>query len=172
MNDAQLEELVNLVAGGIRESANMSTFHARAEYIMALINEETAKTGNKVKLSDMQKEVYRWSTKNFGRPQIRFHVNSFLGVVEEVGELAHCILKASQGIRGSFSEHVDKAADAIGDIIVYLLDFTEGNKAIFKVDVDYILARVWARVKHRDWTIDSSKGGEADGERVLEDPSV
>jgi len=169
------EDLVNKVARAIQEGQNMSTFHAhpaQAEYVLAIISEEKPVGSNKVKLSDMQKEIYNWSTHNFGRPQIRFHVNSFLGVVEEVGELAHCILKASQGIRGSFSEHVDKAADAIGDIIVYLLDFTEGNKDIFKVDVDYILARVWARVKQRDWTTDSSKGGEADGERVLEDPSV
>lgn len=142
---------------------------------------------NEVKLSDMQKEIYSWSTKNFGRPQLRFHVNSFLGVVEEVGELAHCMLKASQGIRGSFSGHVDKAADAVGDIVVFLLDFVEGNKDIFKVDVDYILARVWTRVQNRDFIRDSEKGGEidgtaglniskvpveqADGQRVLEDPS-
>jgi hypothetical protein len=47
--------------------------------------------------------------------------DSILGVVEELGELAHAHLKAKQGIRGTQAEHDAAAKDAIGDITVYLL---------------------------------------------------
>lgn len=44
-----------------------------------------------------------------------------LGVVEELGELAHSHLKQRQNIRGTAEEHVANGRDAVGDLIVYLL---------------------------------------------------
>src|SRR5690606_9697949 len=46
-----------------------------------------------------------------------------LGVVEEVGELAHAHLKATQGIRGTREELRAEAADAVGDVVIYLLSY-------------------------------------------------
>jgi NTP pyrophosphatase (non-canonical NTP hydrolase) len=43
------------------------------------------------------------------------------GMIEEVGELTHCVLKASQGIRGTLEEHKKSAEDAIGDIGIYFM---------------------------------------------------
>jgi len=38
-----------------------------------------------------------------------------MGLVEEVGELAHAHLKNEQGIRGTPEEHVQAKVDAIGE---------------------------------------------------------
>lgn len=46
---------------------------------------------------------------------------TYVGVVEELGELAHAHLKQRQSIRGSHEEHIANGKDAIGDMIVYLL---------------------------------------------------
>lgn len=46
---------------------------------------------------------------------------SVMGVIEELGELAHAHLKEDQAIRGTAKEHQAAAKDAIGDISVYLL---------------------------------------------------
>lgn len=115
---------------------------------------------NEVRLSTIQKEIHAWSTKNFGkRVDLYFDVSSFLGIVEELGELAHSILKLSQGIRGSKVEHLAKVKDAIGDMMVYLLDFAERNsEQLDGVDVDQMLAEVWDQVRRRDWRKNHSTG--------------
>lgn len=46
---------------------------------------------------------------------------SVYGVVEELGELLHCVLKEDQKIRGSAEEHQEGAKDAVGDLTIYLL---------------------------------------------------
>src|SRR5262245_2028022 len=61
---------------------------------------------NQLNLSRTQAEIYEWSTRNFGNPvEITYNIWSFLGMVEEVGEIAHAILKYSQEIRGTREEH-------------------------------------------------------------------
>jgi NTP pyrophosphatase (non-canonical NTP hydrolase) len=97
-----------------------------------------------VDLDDLQAEIFSWQTKNFGdQPAHR----SFLGVVEEVGELAHAILKHEQAIRGTPEEHVAAKKDAIGDAMIFLLNYCSAH--------GYSLARIvretWGEVSQRDW---------------------
>jgi NTP pyrophosphatase (non-canonical NTP hydrolase) len=63
-----------------------------------------------------------WLDKNFpGHKQSAR--NQFYGIVEEVGELAHVVLKQSQGIRYKESEIRPKIVDAIGDILIYIVGY-------------------------------------------------
>lgn len=68
----------------------------------------------------LQEEQREWSLQNFGphspdQPQ--------LGMIEEIGELAHAHLKQLQGIRGTPEEHYASKVDAIADTMIFLADF-------------------------------------------------
>lgn len=91
----------------------------------------------------LQAEQAKWAEHNFGDqpPEI-----SFLGVVEEVGELAHTILKRKQGIRTS-EDHEAKGKDAVGDILIFLADFCTRSGW----DLQEIIEQTWAEVSQRDW---------------------
>lgn len=65
-------------------------------------------------------ERNEWIAHNFPDQKSEPGFETTMGVVEEVGELAHCHLKELQGIRGTAEEHQANARDAIGDITVYL----------------------------------------------------
>ena len=71
----------------------------------------------------------------------------FLGIVEEVGEAAHAILKHKQGIRGfddvgKFEAHLK---DALGDIFMYWLqvckEYGWDPENIIKITAQHILKR-------------------------------
>lgn len=106
-------------------------------------------------LREIQTEIGKWSKKNFGNNiskatgQALFSTNALLGIIEETGELAHCVLKRHQGIRGYDDDlkYTTERDDAIADILVYLCDFScrEG------VDLQEVLNKVWAKVQKRDW---------------------
>jgi NTP pyrophosphatase (non-canonical NTP hydrolase) len=102
-------------------------------------------------IREIQKEHQAWSTKNFGWDQDPSL--SLIGVMEELGELAHAHLKQRQGIRVN-EDHIAKARDAIGDILIYMLDYC--NRRNF--DMQLILEETWAEVKQRDWTIHKENG--------------
>lgn len=101
--------------------------------------------------SMLQSEVGEWSRKNFpnNTPD-----NPFLGLVEELGELAHALLKTKQGIRGTAAEHEAAAKDAIGDLLVYMADFCERKGW----SMQQIIEEVWGVVKQRDWTKNKKDG--------------
>jgi NTP pyrophosphatase (non-canonical NTP hydrolase) len=113
-------------------------------------------------LKKMQDEIIEWSHRNFGdvpNSQIPIRISSFLGMVEEVGEIAHAILKKSQGIRGTDEEHDEAISDGIADLLVYTLDFcgrTDRNS-------EELLTKVWAKVKQRDWTKNKKDGSVIEG---------
>lgn len=97
---------------------------------------------NGLDLRAFQAEVAEWKKNNFPNSG---DVQQFIGVVEEVGELAHAILKSLQGIRGD--EHEAEARDAVGDIMIFLLNFCSANGW----DLEDILVETWDEVKERDW---------------------
>lgn len=70
-------------------------------------------------INTIQEEQRAWSLANFG-PQSP--LLPLLGVVEELGELAHAVLKREQGIRKD-ENHLANEKDAIGDVCIYLLDY-------------------------------------------------
>jgi NTP pyrophosphatase (non-canonical NTP hydrolase) len=65
-------------------------------------------------------ERNEWVAHNFPDPKIPNPQESLLGVIEEVGELAHAHLKELQNIRGTSETLQAEAKDAIGDATVYL----------------------------------------------------
>ena len=95
-------------------------------------------------LLTLQREVGEWSRKNF--PNNLPH-HPLLGLAEEVGELSHAHLKGEQGIRHSSKEIESMKADAVGDIIIYLVDYCERNGLLLQGCVD----TTWALVQQRDW---------------------
>ena len=93
-------------------------------------------------LNDLQKEVHEWKKRNFPRSG---EIHQFLGVVEEVGELSHAVLKAQQGIRGD--NHIDEIKDAVGDIMIYLMNFCSENGW----SLSDLVLKAWEEVSARDW---------------------
>ncbi len=102
-------------------------------------------------LSQIQHEIKIWSAYNF--PD-NTEEHPRLGMVEELGELHHAVLKAKQGIRGTAEEHLAAEKDALADLMIYLLDYC--NQRGF--DAQDILAETWHRVRQRDWRKDNVKG--------------
>lgn len=103
-------------------------------------------------LYQLQTEHATWLQANF--PNQAQH-EPLLGLIEEVGELAHAHLKHGQGIRGyTRSQYENEAADAIGDILIYLASYCTSNR----LDLQYCLEETWRRVSKRDWVVDPVGG--------------
>jgi NTP pyrophosphatase (non-canonical NTP hydrolase) len=95
-----------------------------------------------------------WRERNFP-PEQRDALRQTLGVAEETGELAHAILKMDQGIRGDTEKHMLDAADAIGDIVIYLTGVCD----VLQLEFDECVMDAWTRVSKRDWVADPEGGG-------------
>lgn len=94
-------------------------------------------------LKQFQREHAAWEQRNFGKqPAYRL----LMGVVEELGELTHALLKQEQGIR-AHENLVEKEKDAIGDLVVFLTGYCTARG----YDLEDVLASVWDQVKLRDW---------------------
>jgi NTP pyrophosphatase (non-canonical NTP hydrolase) len=101
-----------------------------------------------MELKEFQQEVLEWSKKNFGEDEDPFL--RVFGMVEEVGELCHAVLKSKQSIRHVDDQRArDLIEDALGDIMVYMADLAG------RLDIDFDLAvfKTWNEVKLRDWTL-------------------
>ena len=71
-----------------------------------------------------------------------------LGAQEELGELSHAYLKYAQGIREKSREKFEEEAkDAIGDTVIYLMDFCNKMGWSFQD----VVAETWEGVVKRDW---------------------
>jgi NTP pyrophosphatase (non-canonical NTP hydrolase) len=99
----------------------------------------------------LQREHREWSDRNFGH-QPRYH--SLLGVVEELGELAHAHLKAEQGIRAGAELYKVKAKDAIGDIVIFLAGYCSANG----FDLEDAVRETWEDAKERAWKANPDNG--------------
>lgn len=72
-------------------------------------------------ISEIQDEHTVWVVRNFGSNRGLRH--PAMGMVEEVGELFHAVLKSEQGIRGTKQKHDAAARDAVGDVCLYAVDY-------------------------------------------------
>lgn len=97
-----------------------------------------------ITLTRLQEEVYVWSHHNFPKAEPG---DPLLGMIEELGELAHAFLKAKQGIRGTPEKHHADMEDAIGDLLIYMADFCGRNN----IDLQRVLEDIWDDVGMRDW---------------------
>ena len=101
-------------------------------------------------LRRIQREQKTWATRNFGYVP---PWQPLIGVVEELGELAHSHLKEVQNIRTN-EDHIAKGQDAVGDIVIYLIDYCNRR------DWDFadIILETWKQVSARDWVNDKENG--------------
>ena len=102
-------------------------------------------------LKQLQEEHKTWADYNF--PD-RKSFYPLLGMIEEIGELAHADLKIRQGIRGSTEEHRAAAEDAIGDLLIFLADYCNLNG----YDLQECLNKAWTMVIERDWQVNKLDG--------------
>jgi len=96
---------------------------------------------------DIQAENKEWAWRNFGGSDVAAPWQPLLGAVEELGELAHAYLKRHQGIRLD-ENHTDAIKDAVGDIVIYLMDFCNREE----IDLIECVETAWNEVKQRDWS--------------------
>jgi len=94
-----------------------------------------------IELAKLQNEIDLWNDANFPRKQ---SYQPLLGVMEEIGELSHAHLKMEQGIRAAIQ--YDKE-DAVGDIVIYLIDYCNQNN----IDFANAITKTWEQVRQRDW---------------------
>lgn len=99
----------------------------------------------------LQAEQKSWVKHNF--PGRTFE-EPFKGMVEELGELSHALLKQKQNIRGTFEEHEESIKDSIGDLIIFCSDFCEARG----LDFQKIVEETWGQVKIRDWKVFPKNG--------------
>jgi len=95
-------------------------------------------------LSEFQRQQKIWADHNFPGND---WTSPMLGLTEELGELAHALLKQKQKIRGTHAEHEAAAQDAVGDLMVYLADLCSKRGWDFQA----IVEKTWAHVASRDW---------------------
>lgn len=95
----------------------------------------------------LQEESQAWREQSFP-PEHRTAPLQALGVCEEAGELAHAVLKMEQGIRGSRDVHLMEAADAAGDIVIFLA----GLCTSLGLNLGACVDSAWNQVKDRDWS--------------------
>jgi len=108
-------------------------------------------------LRQLQDEQRPWVQHNFGdRPSWW----PLLGVMEELGELAHAHLKKAQGIRTN-EDHDAKAADAVADIVIFLADYCSA----VGIDLESVVRDTWAEVRTRDWRANPANADTANGLR-------
>jgi len=76
-------------------------------------------------MNELQRELFEWFINNFTKDKDNNNIpipklinQQVVGMIEEIGELAHSILKQEQGIRKN-ENHLEMISDAIGDIIIY-----------------------------------------------------
>jgi len=95
-------------------------------------------------LGVIQSEHRYWIAHNFPR-QTREQI--ILGMQEEMGELAHHILKREQGIRGGGVDHDAEIRDACADLVIFMLGLAdlEGFQLMDAIH------EAWSKVKNRDW---------------------
>jgi NTP pyrophosphatase (non-canonical NTP hydrolase) len=88
----------------------------------------------------------RWQARNFGGGTAE---QLALGVCEEAGELAHAVLKASQGIRGQQDPeaHREAVGDAIADCAIYLAQMA----TLYRLDFAVLFEATAHEVMKRDW---------------------
>ena len=105
-------------------------------------------------IRELQALHKEWRIKNFPNSKLE---DAKDGMVEELGELFHYLLKQRQGIRGTWEEHELGAKDSVGDLIVYTMHVCEEKGW----DLQLIIEETLASVLTRDWTKDKLKGGTA-----------
>lgn len=78
--------------------------------------------------------LHAWQLKNFGKPSEKL---MRLGMIEEVGELAHAILKSEQGIRSGAGAFRELAIDACCDAVIFSVQCATAQGAAPPIPIMY-----------------------------------
>ena len=96
--------------------------------------------------SRLQVELTRWQTKNFGGAN---PMQMLAGVVEEVGEIAHALLKNDQRVRGFDDD--EKFREAAGDAVADAVIFLQQLCTLLRLDFGTLVRLTATEVMQRDW---------------------
>ena len=97
-------------------------------------------------MDELQNELHEWRMYNF--PECTPE-DQFMGMVEEMGEIAHAMLKWKQGIRIENNlQAAGKVKDGIADLTIYMLGLCSLMGWSFKEIVEYTAKN---EVMQRDW---------------------
>lgn len=109
-----------------------------------------------------QKELYEWQNKNFknehlwklSKGELIEMINRLqmaLGMAEEVGEIAHHVLKGTQEIRGGVKGiNAREVADGVADTLVFGTQLLSS----LEIDAEYEIENTINTVLRRDWIND------------------
>jgi NTP pyrophosphatase (non-canonical NTP hydrolase) len=96
-------------------------------------------------IDDLQVEQANWHAYNFGS-SIPFQ--NLAGMMEELGELSHAMLKQSQGIRGYDGVKAEaEIKDAIGDLCIFAMNLCNN----LDITISDCIATAWDEIKDRDF---------------------
>lgn len=112
---------------------------------------QTSRIHRPLDITSIQLDLKLWKLHNFPASDDR---DQLLGIVEELGELAHAILKLRQGIRGTPAEHEAAAKDAVGDLFIFLTNFCSARDWV----LEDIIHDTVATVLRRDWQANKQSG--------------
>lgn len=105
-------------------------------------------------LGKVQRESHKWRQKAY--PTTSTPELQTLGMAEEVGEVAHAVLKNVQGIRGYDLEKTKaEVGDGLADVIIYAC----GIASAFGLDLEDELLKAWTHVRDRNITEGSMGNG-------------
>jgi NTP pyrophosphatase (non-canonical NTP hydrolase) len=99
--------------------------------------------------AQLQERSDAWRAANFSDTN-RDPDSQFLGMVEEMGELAHARLKLDQQIRGGAlgaAQLLSDERDAVGDLVIYLCGYCSARNLSLQECVE----QAWEEVRQRDW---------------------
>jgi NTP pyrophosphatase (non-canonical NTP hydrolase) len=98
---------------------------------------------------ELQLQQFAWVNHNFP-DQLEDPLrqdDSFIGMVEELGEIARSILKLRQGIRGTEEKWLRERKDGVGDLVIFLCSFCNS----YGLSLQECVETTWAEVRERDW---------------------
>jgi NTP pyrophosphatase (non-canonical NTP hydrolase) len=96
-------------------------------------------------LRDLQSQHATWVKRNFPNAT---PAHGLLGLIEELGELAHAQLKTESNIRGN-EDHEAAIRDSVGDLVIYLSSYC----TTVGISLNACVAQAWAEVRARDWVL-------------------
>jgi len=117
-------------------------------------------------INSKQTELAYWQARNFPSSELFAlskedlvlmicNLQMTLGMCEEIGEIAHTVLKGTQGIReGKNGINKDLLADGFGDVFIYGSQLMTLNK----IDVSDAINTTIQQVLKRDWQNNKDDG--------------
>jgi NTP pyrophosphatase (non-canonical NTP hydrolase) len=98
----------------------------------------------RLSLERIQHDHFRWIQHNFPT-ETRWQ--AFAGMAEELGEIAHHLLKREQGIRGEGVDHDAEIRDGCADLVIFMMTLADNEGFVLLEAIN----EAWDQVRQRDW---------------------